>query len=65
MSNNQNFVECCEMCQYSGHFDDNQVTCRRFPPTLQLNDNKLIPFIPTVYKSWWCGEFSPQQVQQE
>jgi hypothetical protein len=73
--------ECCVKCrfwgildtQYANFIDDQDGTCRRFPPTAILPDLRdedggvdslsraYTWFFPATRGGDWCGEFEPQK----
>lgn len=40
----------CDCCVYSFYDDNENLTCRRYPPVLESG-------FPKVSKDMWCGEF--------
>ena len=65
MTDNQSFVESCNNCKYGFDFSEKEVICRRFPPALHVIDEKLKPYSPTAYKTFWCGEYTRHQIGLE
>lgn len=47
----------CAQCRYFVPIDDEGGECRRFPPTLQTDDEGTISTFPGTSASWFCGEF--------
>lgn len=47
----------CGQCRYFLQLDDTGGECRRFPPTMQADEDGTVSTFPGTSIDWWCGEW--------
>jgi len=47
----------CGNCKFAFAIVDDELLCRRLPPTPVLQNDHVIAHFPRMFKSGWCGEY--------
>ena len=47
----------CGQCRFFVQHSEEGGDCRRFPPTLQTDDEGTVSAFPGTSIDWWCGDF--------